>query len=265
MDLAAQGKSFQQLYGGYFPVRSDFTNKANGTPLALDSGHQNADALGEQIPSPVFWLRSQSAAGMYQVINGQLTNTIASAFTGASAHIPAMVGGAGVTTIGGEFVLHPGINPDGTLSPSQGADGSVALPIWNGVPIYYQGQIPAASPMAISSVSHLVVTRWAWFISKYYNGLAPVMASGTFASPLKADGATALSVKAVVDPAVNTNTLYLPDGSVHVVTDTITSYSGQTLPLIGAYAAKCVVADWEVYQNDPTEDDKAAWLNIFAS
>lgn len=268
--IVVRPPTFQRLYGTYAPVSHDWRNKADGTPTKLDSGHQNADALGAQV-APAFWLRAASAAAQHRVVSGKLTNT-ASGLQGASGHIPTMIG-RGVTRIGALFVFQPGYWADGTTAAQVvaagniglgggliGAQGTLALPVWDGVPAYNQGSSPVSSVMQISGSSHLEVTRWSWTLTKYYQGHAPVMATGNFATPLKADGSTPLSVDVQINYASNTTILTLPDGSVQTVVDTGFGY-----PPISYYGANCHIADWETYQNDTTNDDRVAFLKIYAS
>lgn len=164
-------------FGG--EVGCDFSTKADGSPVAVDSGQ-------------TWTLANNSATGSAPIISsGRLT--FAPSAAPAAAYTQTQLKGAG-TRIGARFRL-------GTKTT---ANGGACL-------IFWAAAITGPPIVVPDSPCHFVTTHTGWTYGVWSGGSMTAVKSGTYATALTDD--TDYTAEVVIDRKTSTAYISLPDGS----------------------------------------------------
>jgi hypothetical protein len=204
----------------------NFQNKANGDLNTLDSGQTWLPAWNTTI-----------AANKPTISGGALV--VANTTVGQTA--------AGYAQVLLSSTVKR-IGCDVTFSSYSTLNGAVAVVIWKDNPV-----VQTAGALTIPySPMHLVITPTTWGVSIWETPTGPVtVGSGTFITPLTADGTTVHRIEAEI--IGSTMYLFLPNGQVESFTDArVNTYAGR-------------YANWEPYRLNANTDSQARVLQVWAS
>lgn len=218
--LPEVGSLSYSTYGrsGETDIWDDFTQKEDGsltTPILGGAYRTHGGSIGE--------------TAVPRIVSGALTY-VPTAGGAGYAEIPLT---GRLRRIGGRF----------TLSPYTTNSGSVVLIGW-------VGPVSATFPTIPDTPCHLAVTAIGWQYLVFQGNASTSIASGTWAAPLATDG-TVHSVEMMIDSSRAKAYLFLPDGSIQIISH---AYLGSMTP---TYAC------WELYRASST-DSIGSWINTWA-
>lgn len=178
-------------------------------------------------------LLNTTANSALRVVSGKLTNIETGAIAAAGYQYANL--GQNVTRIGGSFILSQ-------VSGSPTLNGAAVFLVMNNF-------MPTTT--SLTTACHFVISKTGWLLQYVISGVFTTYASGSLSLAYE----TPYTAQALLDSVSGKATLFLPDGTTQVVSNAVLT-SG---PGPGQYAC------FEVFASNASSDDKAKFINVFAS